>query len=413
MTQGSQRHVLICWELGGGLGHLTPIAAVARRFLERGWRVSLVLADLSQAHPFLGHLPVATFQAPVWLPRLRTEQEPVCFSDILQHRGYRSATGLASLAAAWRSLLDSLRPDLLIGEYAPTALLAARGLAVPKILLSTGFGELQPGRPDLCLRPWLARGEALTATSEGLVVSCVNRVLEERGLPPIGFVADLYAADHIFLFTLPELDLVKDRLAATYLRPPDEGGRLTPATWPKGAGPKLLAYLKPASPLCLPALQAIADLPCRGLVLAPGLPAKAATGRRRPGLCIATRPGAIGAALASSDVVVCHGGKVTVTQALLAGKPLLLIPEQLEQFHTALRVEELGAGLRVRRGWDAARIREALSRLLTEPRYGAAATALARKHAALTRVDAAAAIVGHGERLLELSEGARFWPGKK
>jgi UDP:flavonoid glycosyltransferase YjiC (YdhE family) len=89
-----------------------------------------------------------------------------------------------------------------------------------------------------------------------------------------------------------------------------------------------------------------------------------------------------------------------VTQALLAGKPILLIPEQLEQLHTALRVEKAGAGIVVRRDTGQDRITESLSGLAGQPRFLRASRALSEKYGTFGQTDPAAAVVAHCEGLL-------------
>jgi UDP:flavonoid glycosyltransferase YjiC (YdhE family) len=49
--------------------------------------------------------------------------------------------------------------------------------------------------------------------------------------------------------------------------------------------------------------------------------------------------------LPDADVVICHGSHQMTAQALLAGKPLLMLPTQLEQFLIMQRVVRFGAGL--------------------------------------------------------------------
>jgi len=332
---------------------------------------------------------------------MRIERGPVCFSDILQHRGYRSAKGLFSLTSAWLSLVKKLQPHLLILDYAPTALLATRGLNIPKVLISSGFGELCPGQPDTCLRPWYPRSRELTEASEKFVVEVVNQVLKSRNVHPIRNVSDLYQADHIFLLTIPELDVTENRTFATYLPPPKEEGNLPETVWPEGEGPKIFAYIKQSSRFGLATLESIAEMKSNGLIFCPGLPRKTAEQFHRPGLKVSSQPLNLKEIFATADVVVCHAGKATVTHALLAGKPLLLIPEQLEQLQTALRVEKSGAALLVRgKSTKAEKIQDALSQLVTKPDFREASEALADKYAALTRIDTVATIADHCEKLM-------------
>jgi len=49
--------------------------------------------------------------------------------------------------------------------------------------------------------------------------------------------------------------------------------------------------------------------------------------------------------LPQADAVVCHASHQMTAQALLAGKPVLLLPTQLEQFLIMRRLVRFGAGL--------------------------------------------------------------------
>lgn len=84
------------------------------------------------------------------------------------------------------------------------------------------------------------------------------------------------------------------------------------------------------------------------------------------------------AAVARADVVVTHAGLNTVMDALAAGKPMLALPIAFDQPGCAARVVHAGVGLRLFPGLTTTgAIRDALRRLLDEPRFAEAARALA------------------------------------
>ncbi|KOV52786.1 oleandomycin glycosyltransferase [Streptomyces sp. AS58] len=81
--------------------------------------------------------------------------------------------------------------------------------------------------------------------------------------------------------------------------------------------------------------------------------------------------------LARAAMFVTHGGMNSVNEALYAGVPVLVIPQGADQPAVARRVVELGAGLSLRtEEADVASVRALARRLLHEPRFRAAATAL-------------------------------------
>jgi UDP:flavonoid glycosyltransferase YjiC (YdhE family) len=83
-----------------------------------------------------------------------------------------------------------------------------------------------------------------------------------------------------------------------------------------------------------------------------------------------------------SAAVIGHGGLGTVLRALAHGVPQLLLPLGRDQAFNAGRVEELDAGIRLPTNAPPERIRSGLRALLTEQRFGAAATLAARRIAA-------------------------------
>jgi hypothetical protein len=293
----------------------------------------------------------------------------------------------------------------LLADYSPTALLAARGLKIPRILVSSGFGELVPGHPDLCLRPWHPRGRELTATSEKVVVGVVNQVLERRGQELLRQVSEIYHANRLYLFHLPEIDLWESRCGANYLPPPQEPGNLRRAAWPEGSGPRVFAYFKRTSLQTLPTIRRIARLPCVGVIVCVGLSNEEREGLQRPGLRLFQQPLDLAEILDTADVVVCHGGRSTLSDALLAGKPLLLIPEQLEQWHNSNKVEQQGAGILVGRKAGQEQIQDALSRLITSPAFREASRAIALRNAAMKTTDPVAAVLAGCEQALASSPG--------
>ncbi|WP_156302291.1 hypothetical protein [Methylogaea oryzae] len=113
---------------------------VARKLREMGHEVILIVRELHDMETLLRGQGFALLQAPIWLrshPELG--QSPLNYSDILARHGYLAAEGLMSLMRAWLGLWSLLRPDLIVAEYAPTALLSARAAAVPAVMLGTGF----------------------------------------------------------------------------------------------------------------------------------------------------------------------------------------------------------------------------------------------------------------------------------
>lgn len=121
-------------------------------------------------------------------------------------------------------------------------------------------------------------------------------------------------------------------------------------------------------------IDAIASLPMKAVVTLGGaIRAKEVRGAENVALLASAphRP-----VLSQAALAVTHGGHGTVMKTLAAGKPLLILPHGRDQEDNAVRVTERGAGLRLDRSADVETIRAAISTLLSEPSYAAAAEAL-------------------------------------
>lgn len=76
--------------------------------------------------------------------------------------------------------------------------------------------------------------------------------------------------------------------------------------------------------------------------------------------------------LADSDVFVTHCGMNSVTESLYNGVPMVLFPQHSEENAVAIRTEELGAGVRLKKG-KSKLIRKAVQEVLSNEKYRKAA----------------------------------------
>lgn len=94
-------------------------------------------------------------------------------------------------------------------------------------------------------------------------------------------------------------------------------------------------------------LQALKSLPNPTLAYVAGISPALVSKYQSANLAFSSQPVGMDAARREADLMVCHGGDATVSAALLAGKPLMVLPMHTEQYGTAQNVERLGAGLNV------------------------------------------------------------------
>lgn len=387
-------HIHLCWELGGGLGHAGRLKMLAQALLARGHRVTMSLRDLMHTHAVLADLDVPKLQAPVWLHKAQGLPPSASLAEIAFHCGYLQPTALRGMVAGWRDLYALLQPDLVVGDYAPTALLAARSMGLPTASVSSGFSSPPPGRALPAFQP--APPERLAA-SEARMLATANALLAEYGAQPFAHAADVFTGDLPLLCTWPELDPYEQRGAAQWLGPSfvAQGG-IAPH-WPdastapaapdlqsprasRGEGRKVFAYLKAAHAAHRAVLAALVEEGCRVLAYVPEVAAGGEPPLVSDSVVYAEAPASLQQALAQADLCVCHGGEATLAQALLAGVPLLMLPSHTEQFLSARRVAMSGAGYNAALLTPESDWRTVVRGLLADPAYRTAAKAFAARH---------------------------------
>lgn len=401
---------LLAWELGGGLGHLVPLARLAEALVRRGHTVDLVLKDLSRAHEVLGPwaegASLRLWQAPCWLPVAHGLDEPAGHADLLLRAGFVDGASLSGLVRAWRQLYATCRPDVLVADHAPTALLAARDHGMRRSLFGNGFFVPPPGRPMPAFRDWEEVPQARLEAAEARVLAACNNALARCGGAPIDSLSMLFDVDEVFLLGWAELD----HLAPSRGQAPSRswGPVLLPRTdladwpWPETGGPRVVAYLQAAHPAIDAVLQTLRGGPWQAVLYLAGVSPDRATALGSARLQVATRPIDLGAALARADLMLV-GGTGTAYQALAQGVPTVLLPMHAEQLLFARRVVAAGAGVMLWPGEVAVGLGRALQAVGAGGGFRRAAQSLAARHPG----EALPAIVARCEALADLSDSAR------
>ena len=315
--------------------------------------------------------------------------------------GWGESRELSILACAWRNQIEDIRPDAMICDHAPTALLASRGLDFPLRRIVLGSGFCCP--PDTSPLPMFATDEApdmdTVREDEQLVLRRANHVLAQWGRAPLQRLGQLYGeVDETFLTTFEELEQYPGRTGARYWGPVMGTGGNVPA-WPDAKGPKVFAYLKRFAGL--PELLALLNerrLPT--VAYMDGIDAAMRRKFESPTLRFERQRVDVGRAAAECDLAILHAGQGTTAAMLLAGKAVLQLPIVVEQRLTADATVRLGAGERAAAG-DAGQVGEKLGLLLADGRYAEAAGRFAAKYADFDPAAQVERMVGRVEELLE------------
>lgn len=390
--------VAFAWELGAGLGHVVPLWDLGTTLVQHDHEVGFILRDPEALRRLPGGAAFRVLPAPRFAGEGQEFQVPATYAEILLSCGFASADTLRAQVAGWIEGLRALAPDFVVEDYGPTALLAARILGIRRARCANGFAipprtvPLPPFRFDLDVPP------SRIAESEARALDSVNAVLGAHGQAPLASLAEMLACDETFLCTLPELDHYGNRPPSGYWGPRVRFHVGREVAWPKGPGPCILAYLYD-SPLIVPALEALSTRKCRLVAYIPGLLPEHRALLEGPGRVVSDEMVRIDKLLPGCDLVLNHGGGLTVG-ALLAGIPQFVLPQHYEQYITAKRVEQMGAG-----GWVGAEAtRETAGRMfdlvLSQPRFRAAAQAFAARYRGFSPEEQRRRIVQRIEELL-------------
>ena len=335
--------ILFAWELGGGMGHMSNIGPLARRLAREGHEVAVALRDLSRAAAVFPGEEVRILQAPTKVRiDARHIESPPTFAHVLSNVGFGDLQELQAMVAGWRNLYGWLKPDVIVFDHSPTALLAAGGEPAKRILLGPGFYSPPDRSPMPQVRLPLAGKDRDLAHVESEVLSTTNSLRMRMGLPVWSRLSQLYADVHEnILTTFRELDPY-ERPSATYwgIGPCVSGCR---PDWPHGSGQRIFAYLKPFP--ALPALLGFLNqLRQPTLICADGVDRKIQDHFRSETLQFTSAPPELTEVSRQCDLAILNGTHASTATMLLAGKPVLQIPITGEQFLTAQRTTALGCG---------------------------------------------------------------------
>jgi UDP:flavonoid glycosyltransferase YjiC (YdhE family) len=368
--------ILMAWELGAGYGHLAPLLTLARPLKAAGHEVSFVVRDVVAAEAVLAGSSIPFYPAPAnFLPSGGSTLHS--YPQILLGTAFNREDELSARVRAWQSLFQVLRPDVLVADHAPTALLAARGADFPCVISGNGFVIPPDTSPLPDLRPWAPADPAVLERDEALALERANAVAARIGLPKLSRLADLYAGATPALFTFRELDNYASlRKDATYWGTLPGPGGVTPR-WPTGPGKRVFFYGQPF-PSLPQVLESLSKGPHRTLVYIPKLAPEL---KRHASAHLAFADTLQDMAVVTQEcaAAVMTNGHSTTASMLLAGKPLVLLPQHLEMFLIARSVEAQGACLSAPL-LKLEGILGKLERVLGEPQFTEKAQALAAAH---------------------------------
>ncbi|MCP5150895.1 MAG: hypothetical protein H6983_21285 [Ectothiorhodospiraceae bacterium] len=388
--------ILVGWELGAGTGHLQMVGAVAHALRERGHEPVFAVRDVATAQGVLGHLGCPVLAAPVWLGHVSGLPPAASYAEVLMRCGYLDAEVVRGVVRAWLALIDLVRPDAVVLEHAPTALLAARLTELPCHVIGTGFSVPPKVAPMPDLQPWQPLDPGRVAAAEAQVVEVINAALAPLGGLPLRCLADLLEVEDTHLCTFAELDHYPHRPG----RPDYHGPLMVPRgqprpPWPEAEGDRVYLYLHHGYRNFQEVVRQLQSLELPLLVVAPGIMADAAAALETPRCRVVAHGVDLQVVGREAAVAVSHAAHGTVGELMRAGCPQVLVPHFVEQAVLGWHFSRHGAAA-MTSGEGPGTFADCVDRVVGEPSFRRHAQAIAERYRSF---DAAAALARLGDRL--------------
>jgi UDP:flavonoid glycosyltransferase YjiC (YdhE family) len=290
-------------------------------------------------------------------------------------------------------LLETIRPDVVVGDYRLSLTISAPITKTPLVALINAYwspySRLDYPVPDLPFTRLLGVGlggfmfHRLLPILSAHYLSPLNQVRREYGLSSLGSdVRTVYTnADHVIYPDIPELVPTFDLPSHHHYLGPILWSpvRKPPAWWADLRRDRPVIYVTLGSSgqndFLKMVLVALADLPVQVIASSSGyprplvIPSNALMDDYLPGL----------EASARASLVICNGGSPTTQQALVAGTPVLGLPSNLDQYLNMKTIQRAGAGSVLRSGTATSKqIRGEVVRMLTSHDHASAAAKLSR-----------------------------------
>lgn len=327
---------LLAWEHGTGMGHVTTLKAVADALSDH-FTFDAALCDLTHGDILAGLCtPV---QGP-WLPmsddyrKSQGNPRQATWGEFLGDVGFRQPDILRESIAWWQGVLRECDISLVIGDCAPFALMAARGLGIPSIAVSTGY--LTPP-PNMDRFPVLLPEHSTCIYDEAETLHIVNSAVSELGLPPLKGLPEVYASSDQLVFSIDLMDPYAAFRDRPYL-PPMIGGEIELV----GNGDEIFVYLSKAEMENRELIEAICNLGPPVRLFVPAIEPASKAYLILHGVHVETAPVAPALIAKRSRIVINAAQHGMTCLGLSAGLSQVSIPRDLEKQYNALAAGGLG-----------------------------------------------------------------------
>lgn len=334
MDGKKNKTALICWELGGGLGHITPIIALAKHLLIKDYQIVIAAKDLSH-QGLLQNDKVLWLQAPQLPKTAPTQSLSSCFSETLLKLGYSSPNKLTKVINDWLVVYQKVKPSHIFFDFSPSAQLAFFNKSDKKILIGSTFSDpyIEQGINGL----YDSNKSAIAQKHQELLLENISIACRTTQITPPKDFNDIYSvlSGRIY-FTIEELDHFKNRkkLNNQFYIGSITHIKITQSEWPapdinnQKTQKKIFAYIS-ADELSNSLLQALILSKHSCLIC---MKSKNPINFELPShIHITNKPMDINTIISECDLIITNASSNVTTEVSMAGIRHIVWPTMLEQ----------------------------------------------------------------------------------
>ncbi len=343
LTQRRRRALLAC-EGGAGRGHVVTLKSAARSLQDR-FVFDAALCRLEYASEIAPYCE-AVYQG-TYLPydaSLRSGPGSVrtaTWGEFMGDLGFRDYQFLATQIGWWRETMRTRCISLVIGDYAPCALLAARSWGIPCVGIGTGYGLPPPGLKQF---PVLLPEYDTKLYDEQEMVDAINRAGASLGVPQIEHLPQVYECNAQLHRSFPMLDPYWEHRTAAPVPPVADFAKCVAQD-----GDEIFVYFSTTERESEPLMDAIAALDAPVRMFMPNIDDALAARLSAAGVMIERQPVAVDDIARRSRLLLNGGQHGIISLGLAAGLPQVCFPQHLEQLYSARQVENASAGVTIGR----------------------------------------------------------------
>jgi hypothetical protein len=324
-------------ELGGGFGHVRRLLPLATLAASEGHEVVFFVPNPTEVACAPGAQQLEFRRCPASVRRAPPRGTPAAcsFADILGDIGFAELEALQNAASAWDVVFRELKPRAIVCEFSPFLCLAALSTNIPVLVL--GYGFILPP-PQLDRFPALREG--VSRYEEPRLLANVCRVTKLRGAAFALPLPALFAGKLHHVTGLALLDPYRALRTQPTLGPPCS--TICPV---REAGEEdFFSYLLGDAPSTSMVLSALAHSNLVGSVYVRRTTDLHRELLARSQVRLLEHPVSMSDALQKCRIVVHHASMFTTEEALVAGRPQLVVPLYLEHLLTAKALLQLRVG---------------------------------------------------------------------